>query len=557
MSQHSTQRRVIILLAVSLLVLISFLLLRPFNQISANSHIELDDYNEFLEPNRVKDGSACFRFDLEMGREALSGAGVSGRYELHEIGTGRILAAWEAEADWVDSGWLYDIDSTFPDGSWVEAAFYPTQNTPNQEQLGVKLEILNPAADTDGYGWIKPGQCHAVELQFPPTHTYDQPILGDPPIILIAGSPAKDGATLPESAQPSTTNTASSSTAPSSTSSTATGSGSSSGGVATGSGSTTTVTPTATPAPTDEEVDTSEEQIETGETTEGETNTAIAEAEIDSVTDVWLIYINQFRAAANLPPVHEDNTLTEGSVWHSSYMVLNDKPIAHNEDPNNNLFNPVGDAAAEAGNIFATTQTDGQYNWAINFWFSAPFHSVAMLDPRLETVGYGDFVADQGTFKMAAVADVRTGLGPIPEGVTFPIFFPGPDSQTWVTRLSMDEWPNPYGNCPGYSRPSGPAMLVRLGDGSVTPRVTNAAFLNSAGEHLEICVFDETNYRNPVEYEQNLGRQILDVNDTVVIIPRRQLIVGERYEMYIEINGEIYDWFFDVVSPPELPTVEE
>lgn len=174
--------------------------------------------------------------------------------------------------------------------------------------------------------------------------------------------------------------------------------------------------------------------------------------------------------------MREDLDFTIGSAWHSSYMVLNDAPIAHTEDPGNDLFDETGDIAARQGNIFATTQTEAKYNWAINFWFSAPFHALPLLDPRLETIGYGDFVQDAGTYKMAAVTDVRSGTGELSSSINYPVFFPGDGAKTWITRLSMHEWPDPYANCPGYQQPTGPAILMQLGTGELEPHVTAVAF---------------------------------------------------------------------------------
>jgi hypothetical protein len=233
-------------------------------------------------------------------------------------------------------------------------------------------------------------------------------------------------------------------------------------------------------------------------------------------------------------------------------MVLNDDPIAHSEDPNNPLFNEIGDVAARKGNIFASPQTEALFNWAINFWFSAPFHALPLLDPRLETIGYGDFVGGDGTFQMAAVTDVRSGVGQVPASVTYPIFYPGNGSQTWIVRLSMNEWPEPYTNCPGYQQPTGPAILLQLGTGELTPRVTAVAF--STGDTvLDVCTFNETNYINQNAYAQEAGRSILNARDAVVIIPREQLIVGQTYTVFVTANEETYTWSFEIIKPPPMP----
>ena len=291
--------------------------------------------------------------------------------------------------------------------------------------------------------------------------------------------------------------------------------------------------PTHTPLPTDTPAPTA-------------TNTPIPLPQPD-----WLAYINRFRQIANLPMLKENFDYTTGSTWHSSYMVLNDAPIAHSEDPNNQYFAEIGDIAARKGNIFATTDNDARFNWAINFWFSAPFHALPLLDPRLEFVGYGDFVQATGTYQMAAVADVRSGIEELPSSISYPIFFPGDGSQTWITRHSMLEWPEPLGNCPGYEKPTGPPILLQLGTGDLTPHV-NAVFFVTGDDLLPVCAYSETSYVNSNSFAQETGRAILDARDAVVIIPQDQLIVGRTYEVTVVVNEVSYVWSFDVVSPPRL-----
>ena len=105
--------------------------------------------------------TACGRFNLDLGRSADTGAGVAGRYEMIEVGTGKRLATWDADFWWADSGWIEGIELSNANGSWVEVFFYPHGQPPAQ-----KLEIINPAPGTE-YGWLAPGMCHAVEIEFP------------------------------------------------------------------------------------------------------------------------------------------------------------------------------------------------------------------------------------------------------------------------------------------------------------------------------------------------------------------------------------------------------
>ena len=252
---------------------------------------------------------------------------------------------------------------------------------------------------------------------------------------------------------------------------------------------------------------------------------------------------------ANLPPLSDREAYTLGSSLHSRYMVVNDAPIAHRQDKNNPLYDVAGDQAARNGNIFATSQSEADYLWSVKFWVSAPFHLIGMLDPRLQQVGYGDNNDDIGDVNMAAVLDIRSDPRRAGPGTEYPIFFPGDGSETWVVRHSMFEWPDPYGSCPGYSRPSGPPIVLLLGDGSRTPKVTNHRFARG-DRPLESCLFDETSYRNPDPFAQKTGKTILDLNDAIVIIPREQLPINEEYTVQVTVDGQTYTWSFTTRKGP-------
>lgn len=101
---------------------------------------------------------ACARFNLEQGQTP--GCPAPGRYEMIEVGTGRLLATWWAEKGWMDSGWITGIELTWTE-AWVEVFFFPYGSGP-----AVKMNIVNPAPGTE-YGWLAGGMCHSVEIEFP------------------------------------------------------------------------------------------------------------------------------------------------------------------------------------------------------------------------------------------------------------------------------------------------------------------------------------------------------------------------------------------------------
>jgi uncharacterized protein YkwD len=262
----------------------------------------------------------------------------------------------------------------------------------------------------------------------------------------------------------------------------------------------------------------------------------------------WLTYLNHFRTLGGLPALQNSPALSSGSLLHSRYMVLNDTPIAHSQSSNNPLYTPEGNQAAKNSNIFATTQIQADHTWAINFWISAPFHLTPIIDPRLETVGYGGFNAPNGTFRMAAVLDVHSERGSGSDA-TYPVYFPGDGTTTWVVRHSLFEWPDPLASCPGYQRPTGSPIVLQLGDGSITPRVTSFS-LAVNGRVIESCLFTETSYTNPDNYAQATGRKILDEQDAIVIMPRSPLLGNSTYTATVVANGQAYAWSFTTGSSP-------
>lgn len=263
----------------------------------------------------------------------------------------------------------------------------------------------------------------------------------------------------------------------------------------------------------------------------------------------WLAYLNLFREIGELPALTGEQTLSEGSLLHSRYMVVLDEPIAHKENPSVELYTPPGDTAAQNSNLFATSQIEADYKWAVNFWMSAPFHQVPLLDPELTTVGYGNYNQNSGTFTMAAVIDVLSDEGGPAPDIEYPLYFPAPDSETWIVRHSMYEWPDPLTNCPGFIRPTGPPIVLQIGDGSEKTNVTSYSFSTGALA-LESCILHEGNYVNPDPFAQQTGRTILGERDAIVLLPRQPLEMGKEHTVQITANGVNYVWSFTTRQPP-------
>lgn len=263
----------------------------------------------------------------------------------------------------------------------------------------------------------------------------------------------------------------------------------------------------------------------------------------------WLQQVNDFRQGSNLLPVTEEESWSQGAWLHSRYMVMEDA-VTHGEDPASPWYTAEGDLAGQNGNIAVSSSALAPDLFAIELWMAGPFHAVAVVDPQLERTGFGSFREEVGLWQMGAALDVYRGLGAVPPGTTFPILFPGANGTTWLTSHRYFEWPDPLPSCPGYTRPTGPPVILQLGAGSGTPTVTAHTF-QEGDTPLEHCVFDETTYTHPTDStQQSVGRQVLNSRDAVVLMPRQPLLEGSTYTASITANGTTYSWQFTVVPPP-------
>lgn len=113
--------------------------------------VELDTPTPTKEPRE----NACLRINFEVGGDEAR----RGLYVVQEVG-GRVLYSWWAEASWMDSGWVTDIDITFP-AVYVQVFYYRGDGSEP-----VEMRIVNPAPGTP-YGWLARGQCHALEIAWP------------------------------------------------------------------------------------------------------------------------------------------------------------------------------------------------------------------------------------------------------------------------------------------------------------------------------------------------------------------------------------------------------
>jgi len=278
----------------------------------------------------------------------------------------------------------------------------------------------------------------------------------------------------------------------------------------------------------------------------------------------WLAYLNYYRALANLPALTENPLWSAAAAGHACYMVENDHYQAGEPNAQGTCFSQDGVIVSFKSNLIATSDVNTSDFFAIDYWLKGPFHGIGMLDPRLQSVGFGSY-RKAGTgggitdYKMAAVLDIIDGLAEsVPAGITYPIYWPGDGAITYLRTYDGPEAPEPLVSCPGYLASTGLPLMLQVGDGTLTPVISQTLITQRNGSPVEHCAFNELTYANPDALQQATGRSVLDARDAIVLIPRLPLTAGERYIVTVILNdGTTYRWSFGVSRSATLPVTQE
>ena len=245
----------------------------------------------------------------------------------------------------------------------------------------------------------------------------------------------------------------------------------------------------------------------------------------------WLDRFNTWRTNTGVPTLTEDTTYDTGDVLHATYMVKSGL-ITHSEDPTNPYYTAAGNTAALNSNIFVSGTTATSDSQAIDWWMGAPFHAMAMMDPRLATTGFGSYRQNPSPSSWQMGAAVNVGQGMSAPGA-YPVFFPGNLSTEPLTSFSGNEFPNPQAACPGYT---GLPLFVEVG-GNVATTAGPIHSLTGNGTPLAHCIIDSTNATLPGDTTWHGG---------VIVFPQAPLQNGVTYTVALTVNGAPYTWSFTV-----------
>jgi hypothetical protein len=271
----------------------------------------------------------------------------------------------------------------------------------------------------------------------------------------------------------------------------------------------------------------------------------------------WLARLNQYREAAKLPAVGEDDGLSSGDKKHVAYLVTNySSQIVrgnlpglemHQESSGKPDYSAEGLNAAQHSDVdflWWKGKTPETETWAVDDWITGPFHRLPLLSPRLESVGYAQDCHNQLCVgAMNAQSDIEAG------GAGFyksPIVFP-PEGTVLSLKWFTAEVPNPLTSCANYTKPTGIPITLQLGN-FVAIKMDSYSLrqVDPAGDSVEVdaCGFDSSTYTNPDPAMQAAARETLNAFGAVVVVPREPLLAGAEYKASITVNGHPYDWHF-------------
>ena len=246
----------------------------------------------------------------------------------------------------------------------------------------------------------------------------------------------------------------------------------------------------------------------------------------------WLAVVNYYRATAGLPRVSEDEQLSRAAQKHAEYMVRNDV-VTHTEDPGDPFFSLLGNEAGTHSNVAGWWGSEATDRDFVEMWMVGPFHAVGILRPNLEKVGYGVAHDDKGLTSAAAL-DVIHGLDYSTRDVGHPVVWPAHGTTQPLNNYYGGEYPDPLSSCRGYSSPAGLPIVIQFENDVRNVRYS----FSRAGNRLPACGVDARNYRNPNAAAQSLGRQLLDGDNVVVVIPKDPLEAGKTYVVKVTSGSE-------------------
>lgn len=233
--------------------------------------------------------------------------------------------------------------------------------------------------------------------------------------------------------------------------------------------------------------------------------TGQAASEVDPARAV--AQLNALRASVGVSPVAYDDVLSRGCKKHAKYHHLNPTRRLHSEDPAAPGYTKAGDRAARASVLVYGAEA-GQ---ALSAWESAPYHRMAVLDPRLVASG---FWSEFGIACMQTLAIDHNLRTPALTAYTYP----AAGQRDVATTFWCNERPNPCDDVRRSARdaPTGLNLSVQFNGPWLRTEsiVVTSAAVAAAG-------------RPPVDLTVLNSQSAL--RSGIVLVPHRPLRAGKTY----------------------------
>jgi hypothetical protein len=137
--------------------------------------------------------------------------------------------------------------------------------------------------------------------------------------------------------------------------------------------------------------------------------------------------LNDYRAAAKLPPVGMSQELCHACFLHCRYMAV-EGDVGHDERESSGHYDPEGERAGRASVI--TTARDLPH--AVDLHMSTLYHRVALLDPGTRAVGIAAWPMNK---RLATAIDARRCAG-VADGI---VIFPAPGQKNVPAEFCLGE----------------------------------------------------------------------------------------------------------------------
>jgi hypothetical protein len=251
----------------------------------------------------------------------------------------------------------------------------------------------------------------------------------------------------------------------------------------------------------------------------------------------WLTY---YRALAGLPSVSVDSNLNDGDWQHSRYMVETGH-FAHDEDVTSPYATDAGANAAAHSNIFASSGAVTDSREPVDAWADSLGHGLWMLNPRLQTVGFGMFTdpSSPSPLVTAAALDVLSApQGPAPSSpVTLPF-----NGAAVAARAFPEATENTVSSCPGYATGL-PVLFVFW----PTNPSGSAASVTRNGAGVAACTFDSASYTNADGWQSTISSIMASTAATAIVLsePLRR---GASYSVSVSAGSQHLSWSFQVAA---------